>query len=210
MSHLGRSLGSGAWRTGNKNSPFGCCFSSFALGDYCFSSQLLPAPVCSLAPLAFRGARTEHYPFSLNILSKLASSSPAKSLGRRLIAISCLGSFRGRQGGCCGQSSGPERREAGVVRGAHHLVLEPKTTQHCSWTPATGADGVGRSLKKVRGQTPQLGTLASRLPLHPPAPPLFLPKTVEGLCFLWIQSEDEISKSGPSESILESASVVLI
>ena len=65
---------------GNKNSSFGCCFSSLAQGG----SLLLPA-VCSLALLSFRGAGTEHYPFSLDILSNTASSFTAKSLGRWLI-----------------------------------------------------------------------------------------------------------------------------
>lgn len=40
LSHLGRSLGSNAWRIRNKNSHLGCCFFffSFALGSYYFPS----------------------------------------------------------------------------------------------------------------------------------------------------------------------------
>lgn len=118
VSHLGRSLGIGAWRIENKNSPFGCWFSSFALGGDCSSSQLLPGPVCSLAPLGFRGASTEHYPFSLNILSKSASHSLAKSLGRWLINVSCPHSFHDREVAAAriqGQRGGREVSREGFI-----------------------------------------------------------------------------------------------
>lgn len=98
---LGTSPGNRAWRTGNKNSPFGCWFSSFALGGDCFSSQVFPAPLCSLAPPSFRVATTEHCLFSLNILSKLASSSLAKSLLRQQTWRLLLPKLEPERGGRC-------------------------------------------------------------------------------------------------------------
>lgn len=69
VSHSDRSLGSGAWRIGNKNSPFGCRFSSVALGVSCF-------PPCSLLPLPAPGLPRDSGRLALNTTPSLLTSSP--------------------------------------------------------------------------------------------------------------------------------------
>lgn len=161
---------------------------------FCCPGRLTALRPCSLAPLGFRGAGTEPDPFSLDTLSNLASSSLAKSLGQRLINVSCPRSTQGGRGGCCHQHSG-RRGEREVSCEGLVTWSGNKATQHCGWTPAPPGDGAGRSLGKVRGRTPQArspGCLASS-PLFFPIPS-HLQRLGMG-CAFFGQSQAEVSKS---------------
>lgn len=126
LSHLGRSLGSNAWRIRNKNSHLGCCFFFFFFcpGKLLLSLLLLPGPVYSLAPLGFRGAGTEHCFFSLDILSPTQQAAFLPNLQVGGSSTSAAPTVSKAGGEVAPSRTWAREGRTGVMGVNHHLVSD--------------------------------------------------------------------------------------